>query len=169
MRSIPPLTRQRTARPKPLSPTAEADLGTAQADLVTAEANLPALRSRAERYQTLLAIHAVGDQDYDDASAAVRQAEASLESRKTMVGSRKASIEANRAVLESARINLSYTPIKRQFPDALESPISPSAPWRPLINRLLSQSSSNSIPFMWMWCRLTPICCVCGTTWQAAV
>jgi membrane fusion protein (multidrug efflux system) len=84
---------------------AKAALATAEADLVTAEANLPALRSRAERYRGLAAIHAVGQQDYDDASAALRQAEATVESR-------KASIEVNRAALESSRINLSYTPIK---------------------------------------------------------
>jgi membrane fusion protein (multidrug efflux system) len=92
--------------------TAEADLATAEADMVTAEANLPALRSRAERYKGLVAVHAVGQQDYDDASAALRQAEATIGSRKTMIGSRKTTIEANRAALESARINLAYTPIK---------------------------------------------------------
>jgi membrane fusion protein (multidrug efflux system) len=84
---------------------AKAALATAEADLLTAEANLPALRSRAERYSGLAAIHAVGQQDYDDANAALRQAEAT-------VVSRKASIEVSRAALESARINLSYTPIK---------------------------------------------------------
>lgn len=84
---------------------AKAALATAEADLLTAEANLPALRSRAERYSGLAAIHAVGQQDYDDANAALRQAEAT-------VVSRKASIEVSRAALDSARINLSYTPIK---------------------------------------------------------
>jgi membrane fusion protein, multidrug efflux system len=92
--------------------TAEAELATAEADLVTAEANLPALRSRAERYQGLLAIHAVGQQDYDDASAALRQAEAMIGSRKTTIGSRKTTIESARSAMESARINLGYTPIK---------------------------------------------------------
>jgi membrane fusion protein (multidrug efflux system) len=92
--------------------TAEADLATAEADLVTAEANLPALQSRAERYRGLVAIHAVGQQDYDDASAALRQAEAAVGSRKAMIGSRKTTIEAYQAALESTRINLSYTPIK---------------------------------------------------------
>jgi membrane fusion protein (multidrug efflux system) len=83
---------------------AKAALATAEADLVTAEANLPAIRSRAERLKGLVAIHAVSQQDYDDAAAALRQAEASL-------AARKASVEINRATLESARINLSYTPI----------------------------------------------------------
>jgi len=63
-----------------------------------AEANLPALRSREERFKGLVAIHAVGQQDYDDALAALRQGEAQL--------------QASKAAMENARINLSYTPIK---------------------------------------------------------
>jgi membrane fusion protein (multidrug efflux system) len=84
---------------------ANAALTTAEADLVTAEANLPALRSRAERLKGLVAIRAVAQQDYDDASAALRQAEANL-------AARRASVEISRTAVESARINLSYTPIK---------------------------------------------------------
>lgn len=84
---------------------AKAALATAEAELVTAGANLPAIQSRAERFKGLVAIHAVGQQDYDDASAALRQAEANVEAR-------KAAVEISRANLESARINLSYTPIK---------------------------------------------------------
>jgi membrane fusion protein (multidrug efflux system) len=63
-----------------------------------AEANLPALRSRVERFKELLAVHAVGQQDYDDADAALRQMEAQL--------------AVSKAAMENARINLSYTPIK---------------------------------------------------------
>ncbi len=84
---------------------AKAAVATAEADLVTAEANLPALRSRAERFKGLVAIRAVGQQDYDDAAAALRQAEANIETRKRVV-------ESARAAVEMARINLSYTPIK---------------------------------------------------------
>ena len=84
---------------------AKAALNTAEADLVMAEANIPAVRSRAERLKGLAAIHAVGQQDCDDARAALGQAEANVEAR-------KASVEVGRAALESARINLSYTPIK---------------------------------------------------------
>jgi len=47
--------------------TAQANVGTAEANVVMAEANLPAIRSRAERLKGLVAIHAVGQQDYDDA------------------------------------------------------------------------------------------------------
>ena len=84
---------------------AKAALATAEADLTMAEANLPAIQSRAERLKGLAAIHAVGQQDYDDASAALRQCEATIAARKTAV-------EVSRAALHSARINLSYTPIR---------------------------------------------------------
>jgi membrane fusion protein, multidrug efflux system len=83
---------------------ARAALATAEADLVTAEANIPAIRSRAERLKGLVAIHAVSQQDYDDASAALRQSEANL-------AARRASVEISRAAVESARINLAYTPL----------------------------------------------------------
>jgi len=69
----------------------------AAAALAVAEANLPALRSRAERLRSLAEAHAVGDQDADDAEAALGQAEAN--------------VIAAKAALEAARINLSYTPI----------------------------------------------------------
>lgn len=69
----------------------------ALAALALAEANLPAARSRAERLKGLAAIRAVGEQDADDAAAALQQAEASV-----------ASAEAAAA---SARIQLSYTPL----------------------------------------------------------
>ena len=55
-----------------------------------AEANLSALRSRATRAKELLAEKAVSQQDFDDADAALKQAEAEL---------------------EMARINLAYTKI----------------------------------------------------------
>ena len=70
----------------------------AEAALAMAEANLPAARSRAERLAGLVKIRAVGEQDLDDAQAALRQAEAA--------------VAANRAAVESARINLAYTPIR---------------------------------------------------------
>jgi membrane fusion protein, multidrug efflux system len=70
----------------------------AKAALAVAEANLPATRSRAERLAGLVEIHAVGQQDHDDAAAALLRAEASVASA--------------RAAVESARINLAYTPLK---------------------------------------------------------
>lgn len=70
----------------------------AKAALAMAEAKLPAACSQEERFKELVACRAVGQQDYDNALAARRQAEAQL--------------EVSRAALESARINLAYTPIK---------------------------------------------------------
>lgn len=84
---------------------AQANLATAQAELANAQANLPSLQARVDRYAGLLKVHAVGQQDYDDAKAALLQAQAS-------VNSRKAAIQASRAAVDSARINLAYTPIK---------------------------------------------------------
>lgn len=92
--------------------TAEANVVTAEANVVMAEANLPAARSRAERLKGLVAIRAAGQQDYDDASAALRQAEANLDVRKTAVLASRSAVEVTRTAVESARINLSYTPIK---------------------------------------------------------
>jgi membrane fusion protein (multidrug efflux system) len=76
----------------------EAAYEQAKAALAVAEANLPPVRLRAERLKGLVEIHAVGQQDYDDAAAALLRAEASVASA--------------RAAVESARINLGYTPIR---------------------------------------------------------
>jgi membrane fusion protein, multidrug efflux system len=69
----------------------------AKAGLARSEANLPAVRLRVERYKELVAINAVSRQEYDDAAAALKQAEAD--------------VEVYRAALETARINLAYTRI----------------------------------------------------------
>jgi membrane fusion protein (multidrug efflux system) len=84
---------------------AKANLATAEAELANAEANLPALKAKAERYRDLVAIHAVGQQDYDDADSAFLQAKAT-------VNSRRAAVQADAAALATARINLAYTPMK---------------------------------------------------------
>lgn len=69
----------------------------ARASLSRAEATLVSARLKAERYRELVKINAVSQQDYDDAHAALKQAEAD--------------VEACKAALESARINLAYTRI----------------------------------------------------------
>ena len=84
---------------------AEASLATAEADLGTAEANLPSLKARTDRYRELVSLHAIGQQDYDDAAAALRQAQATVISRKAAIG-------VSQAALKTARINLAYTPIR---------------------------------------------------------
>ena len=75
----------------------KAALDQATAALAVAEASLPAAQSRAERLKNLAAIHAVGQQEADEAAAAHKQA--------------IANVAASRAAVESARINLSHTPI----------------------------------------------------------
>jgi membrane fusion protein (multidrug efflux system) len=86
----------------------------AEASLRVAEANLPAARSRAERLKGLAEVHAVGQQDCDDASAGLAAAEAS--------------VAAARAAVENARINLNYTPIRSPIPGRIgRSAVTPGA------------------------------------------
>lgn len=75
--------------------TYQAAWESAKAQLARAEANITAIRVRAERYRELVEIKAVSRQEYDDATAALKQAEAE--------------IAAGKAAVETARINLAYT------------------------------------------------------------
>jgi len=75
----------------------QAALDNAMAALNRSEANLPAIRLRVERFRDVLADHAVSQQDYDDAAAALKQAEADTQFWE--------------ATVKSARINLGYTRI----------------------------------------------------------
>jgi membrane fusion protein (multidrug efflux system) len=75
----------------------QAAYDSAKAALARAEANLIPVRLKAGRYQELVKINAVSKQDFDDASAALKQAEAD--------------VAANKAALETARINLAYTKV----------------------------------------------------------
>jgi membrane fusion protein (multidrug efflux system) len=72
----------------------QAALDNAKAALGRAEANLPAIQSRVNRYREALAEKAVSRQDFDDADAALKLAEAD--------------IQYYRAMVETARINLNY-------------------------------------------------------------
>ncbi len=80
----------------------EAALASAAAELQKAEANVAVTTAKARRYRELLGSNAVSRQNYDDAVAAQKQAEADA--------------AAARASIEAARINLDYTTV--------ESPIS---------------------------------------------
>jgi membrane fusion protein (multidrug efflux system) len=77
--------------------TYQAALDNAKAALARSEANLPAIQLKAERLRELLAEKAVSRQDYDDAAAALKQAQAD--------------IQYWQATVETARINLKYTSI----------------------------------------------------------
>ena len=78
--------------------TYEAALDSAQAALMKSEANVTPARLKAERFRELLAIKAVSKQEYDDAQAAFKQAEAD--------------VAVNRAAVKTARINLAYTKVR---------------------------------------------------------
>lgn len=69
----------------------QAALDNAKAALARAEANLPAIRLRVERYRKLLASKAISQQDYDDAVAALKQAQAEIRYWKAQV--RRAQID----------------------------------------------------------------------------
>ena len=75
-----------------------AEVARAEAALTRAMANVTSIRQRFERYRELVKINAVSQQDYDDTSAALRQAEAE--------------VEVAKAALQTARINLDYTTVK---------------------------------------------------------
>jgi membrane fusion protein (multidrug efflux system) len=75
----------------------QAAFASAKASEARAEANLIPARLKEGRYKDLVKIKAVSQQDYDDAYALLKQAEADVASTK--------------AVLETARINLAYTRI----------------------------------------------------------
>ncbi|HLO25656.1 MAG TPA: efflux RND transporter periplasmic adaptor subunit, partial [Geobacteraceae bacterium] len=77
--------------------TYKAAFASAKAAEARAEANLGAVRLKEERYKDLVKIKAVSQQDYDDAHAALKQAEADVAS--------------TRAAVETARINLAYTKV----------------------------------------------------------
>lgn len=77
--------------------TYQAAHASARAALARAEANLIPARLKEERFRELVKIKAVSQQDYDDASAALKQAEAE--------------VAAASAAVETARINLAYTKV----------------------------------------------------------
>lgn len=76
----------------------QASLAQAKASLDVAQSQLPSIKSRAERLQTLVKLHAVGEQEAEEAQA---------NNQKAIAG-----IALAKAAYQSARINLSYTPIK---------------------------------------------------------
>jgi len=75
----------------------QAALDNARAAVIRAEAALPALRLRADRFKQALTEKAISQQDFDDADAALKQADADVQYWK--------------ATVETARINLGYARI----------------------------------------------------------
>jgi membrane fusion protein (multidrug efflux system) len=77
--------------------TYQAAFESAKASVAKAEANLASTRRKASRYEELVAIKAVSQQDNDDAQAALKQGQAD--------------VAATKAAVETARINLAYTKV----------------------------------------------------------
>jgi membrane fusion protein (multidrug efflux system) len=76
----------------------KAALDNAEAALARAEANVPAAKFKAERFKSALAMHAVSQQEYDDAAALLAQAEAE--------------VRFYQAMRETALINSGYALVK---------------------------------------------------------
>lgn len=76
----------------------QAALDNAKASLSKSQASLTSIRFKADRYKELLEDKAVSRQEYDDASAALKQTEAEIQYWKAMV--------------ETAGINLRYTSVR---------------------------------------------------------
>lgn len=76
----------------------KADLESARANLASAQATLKSVRLRAERFEKLVKLKAVSQQEYDEAQAAY--------------GESRARVQAAQAAVDTARINLNYTTIK---------------------------------------------------------
>ncbi|MFZ5774624.1 MAG: efflux RND transporter periplasmic adaptor subunit [Thermodesulfobacteriota bacterium] len=79
------------------SATYQAAFDSARAALAKAEGNLVPARLKQERFRELVAVKAVSQQEYDDASAMRKQVEAE--------------VAVAKAAVETARINLAYTAI----------------------------------------------------------
>jgi membrane fusion protein (multidrug efflux system) len=77
--------------------TYEAALESAKASLLQAEATVMSTKPRAERYAELVKVGGISQQEYDDAAAALKQAEAS--------------VAAAQAAVKTAYINLEYTKV----------------------------------------------------------
>lgn len=75
----------------------EAALAQAQASVAQAEASLAQSRALAERYRPLVAVNAISKQEYDNAVAAQKTAEAN--------------VAAAKAAVTTARINLGYATV----------------------------------------------------------
>lgn len=75
----------------------KAALNSAMADLQSAEANLKTVEARAKRYEELVKIDAVSQQEYDDVKAQLDQA--------------KAAIAVAQAAVDTAQVNMNYTKV----------------------------------------------------------
>lgn len=93
----------------------QATYDSARANLAKAEASLISTRNKASRYEELVAIKAVSQQDNDDSQAALKQAQAD--------------VAAAKAAVETARINLDYTRVAAPISGGSAAPASRPVLW----------------------------------------
>ena len=108
----------------------------AVAALARSEASLPPIRLKAERFRELVAVKAISQQDFDNAAAALKQAEAD--------------VEYSKATVETARINLGYTRITAPITGRIgKSNVTVGALATAYQGSALLRPSSSLIRFMW--------------------
>lgn len=97
---------------------AMAALSVSRASQSRAEANAVPLRLRADRFRELVADKAVSQQDFDDVSAALKQAEAGIESAVAMVRGAEADIVRAEAAIQVAEAKIQSTEAAVQSAEA---------------------------------------------------
>ena len=129
--------------------TYQAALDNAKAALARSEAQLPSIQLKASRYKDLLPQKAVSQQDYDDAAAALKQAQAD--------------IQYWQATVETARINLKYTSITAPISGRIgKSNVTEGALVAAQQPTVLATIQRLDPDLMWMFPNPRPRCCDCG-------
>ncbi|MDM1246363.1 MULTISPECIES: efflux RND transporter periplasmic adaptor subunit [Acinetobacter] len=90
----------------------QANLGRQEATIARQQANLGVLRVKEGRYRQLVSSNAISKQEYDDAVAQVKLAEADLAASKADFAGTQADINATQAELRSAEVNLGYSTVR---------------------------------------------------------
>lgn len=114
--------------------TYQAAWNSAKGDEAKAEAAAAIAHLTVKRYVPLLGTKYISQQEYDQAVATARQADAD--------------VIATKAAVETARINLAYTKVTSPLAGASVNRASPKGRWSPTANRMPWLPSSSSIPSM---------------------
>lgn len=114
--------------------TYQAAWNSAKGDEAKAEAAAAIAHLTVKRYVPLLGTKYISQQEYDQAVATARQADAD--------------VIATKAAVETARINLAYTKVTSPLAGASVNRASPKGRWSPTASRMPWLPSSNSIPSM---------------------
>lgn len=114
--------------------TYQAAWNSAKGDEAKAEAAAAIAHLTVKRYVPLLGTKYISQQEYDQAVATARQADAD--------------VIATKASVETARINLAYTKVTSPLAGASVNRASPKGRWSPTASRMPRLPSSSSIPSM---------------------